>query len=182
MPYTDPIVLGLLVASLIGSLVFQWRRGLRGGRLAVVAFAMFYGLSVISALGMHCLDVLYGFTHHLTSFGTGKPFAWDWHTYSLLLFGVGMIWLGVQCVRRALRMGSGADAVGARSEFLRLAGVLRLVVLPILPIQPRCGVIGSALSVIALLVVALGGRGWGAVDASARPDHRTPALQETAYR
>jgi len=60
MPYTDPIVLGLLLVSLIGSLVYQWRRGLRGGRLAVVTVAMFYGFAAISALGMHCLDVLYG--------------------------------------------------------------------------------------------------------------------------
>src|SRR5678816_2473738 len=136
MPYTDPIVLALLVASLVGSLVFQWRRGLRGVRLAVVAFGMFYGLSVISALGMHSLDVLYGLTHHLTSFGTGKPFAWDWHTYSLLLFGALMIWLGAQCVRRSLRMSAAGDAGAARTEFLWLAGVVLLLVLPIIPIQP----------------------------------------------
>jgi hypothetical protein len=60
MPYTDPIVFGLLLISLLGSLVYQWRHGLRGGRLAVVTFAMFYGLSVIATLGMHCVDVLYG--------------------------------------------------------------------------------------------------------------------------
>ena len=156
MPYTDPIVLGLLVVSLIGSFVLQWRRGLRGGRLAVVSFAMFYGLSVIAALGMHCLDVLYGLTHHLRSFGTGKTFAWDWHTYSLLLFGVLMIWLGAQCVRRALHMGRGDPS--ARAEFLQLAGVMLLVVLPIIPIQPLFGAAGSALSVIALLVVGFGGR------------------------
>jgi hypothetical protein len=75
MPHTDPIVLGLLLLSLAGSLVYQWRRGLRGGRLALVTFAMFYGLAVISALGMHCLDVLYGLTHGLKSFVTGKAFA-----------------------------------------------------------------------------------------------------------
>ena len=158
MPYTDPIVLGLLVVSLLGSFVFQWRRGLRGGRLAVVAFAMFYGLSVITALGMHCLDVLYGLTHRLKSFSTGRTFAWDWHTYSLLLFGVVMVWLGARCVHHALRMGRG-DA-GARTQFLRLAGVMLLVVLPIVPIQPLFGVVGSALSVIALLLVGLGGRAW----------------------
>src|SRR5678809_1283943 len=55
---------------------------------------MFYGLSVITALGMHCLDVLYGLTHRLKSFSTGRTFAWDWHTYSLLLFGVVMVWAG----------------------------------------------------------------------------------------
>ena len=160
MPYSDPIVLGLLVLSLFGSLVYQWRRGLRGGRLAVVTFAMFYGLSVVSALGMHCLDVLYGLTRGLKSFVTGKPFAWDWHTYSLLLFGVLMIWFGVQCVRRALRLGRG-DA-SARPDFLRLAGVMLLIVLPTIPIQPFFGVVGSGLSVIALLVVGLGGRSLAA--------------------
>lgn len=180
MPYTDPIVLGLLVASLIGSVVVLWSRGARGGRLAVTGFAMFYGLSVISALGMHCLDVLYGFTHHLTSFGTGKPFAWDWHTYSLLLFGALMIWLGAQCVRRALRMVDPAGAGAARGEFLRLAGVMLLVVLPIIPIQPLFGVAGSVLSVIALLVVGLGGRGWTALDAHARRDHLTPMWPDPA--
>jgi hypothetical protein len=156
VPYTDPIVLGLLLASLLGSFVHQWRRGLRGGRLAVVSFAMFYGLAVISALGMHCLDVLYGLSHHLTSFGTGKTFEWDWHTYSLLLFGVLMISLGAWCLRYALRMGRGD--VGARTAFLRLAGVMLLIVLPLLPIQAFFAVIGTALSVLALLVVGLGGR------------------------
>jgi Na+-driven multidrug efflux pump len=180
MPYTDPIVLGLLVVSLVSSVILQWRRGLRAGRLAVASVAMFYGLAVISALGMHCLDVLYGFTHHLTSFGTGKPFAWDWHTYSLLLFGASMIWFGVQCVRRALRMGAGADAGSARIEFLRLAGVMLLIVLPIIPIQPLFGVVGSALSVIALAVVGLGGRGWGALDAPTGRDDLTPMWPDAA--
>ena len=171
MPYTDPIVLGLLALSLLGSFVFQWRRGLRGGRLAVVAFAMFYGLAVIAALGMHCLDVLYGLTHRLKSFGTGKTFAWDWHTYSLLLFGVLMIWLGAQCVRRALRMGRGEDGGVARTEFLRLAAVMLLIVLPIIPIQPFFALVGTALSVIALLVVGFGGRASAASASSIRtPD------------
>jgi hypothetical protein len=156
MPYTDPIVLGLLLLSSIGSLIYQWMRGLRGGRLAVVSFSMFYGLAAISALGMHCLDVLYAFTHGVTSFATGKPFAWEWHTYSLLLFGVLMIWLGAQCLRRALRLGRG-DA-SARSEFLRLAGIMLLIVLPTIPIQPFFGLVASGLSVIALLVVSVGVR------------------------
>jgi hypothetical protein len=117
---------------------------------------MFYGLAVIVALGMHSLDVLYGLTHGLRSFVTGKPFAWDWHTYSLLLFGVLMVWFGVHCVRCALRMGRG-DA-SARIEFLRLAGIVLLIMVPIVPIQPLFGVVASGLSVIALLVVGLGGR------------------------
>jgi hypothetical protein len=156
MPYTDPIVLGLLLVSLIGSLVYQWRRGLRGGRLAVVTIAMFYGLAAIFALGMHCLDVLYGYSLRNTSAITGKQFTWDWHTYSLLLFGVLMIWFGAQCLRRALRLGRGDGS--ARTEFLKFSGVILLVVLPIIPIQAFFGVVAAGLSVIALLVVGLGGR------------------------
>jgi hypothetical protein len=168
VPYTDPVVFGLLLLSLFGSLVHQWRRGLRGGRLAVVVVAMFYGLAAISALGMHCLDVLYAWSHHHTSFGTGKPFTWDFHTYSLLLFGGLGLWLGAQCLRRALRIGRG-DA-SARSEFLRFAGVTLLIVLPLVPIQPMFGVASSFLSVIALLVVGLGGQTSPAVVT----DHSVP--------
>ena len=156
MPHTDPIVLGLLLLSLLGSLVYQWRRGLRGGRLAVVTFAMFYGLAIISALGMHCIDLLYGWSHGLTSFGTGKPFRWDWHMYSLMLFGVLLIWFGAQCLRHALRMGRGDTR--ARREFLRLVAVTLLIVAPIIPIHRFFGPIASGLSVIALLVVGLGSR------------------------
>src|SRR5687767_7474709 len=137
MPYTDPIVLGLLLLSLLGSLVYQWRRGLRGGRLAVVTFAMFYGLAMISALGMHCIDLLYGWSQGLTSFRTGKPFGWDWHLYSLMLFGALLIWFGAQCLRRALRMGQGE--AHARVEFLRLVGVTLLIVAPTIPIQGLFG-------------------------------------------
>lgn len=172
MPHTDPIVLGLVLASLLGSLVYQWRRGLRGGRLAVVTFAMFYGLTVISSLGMHCVDVLYGLSHHLTSFITQKPFAWNWVTYSLLLFGLLMVWFGAQCLRLALAMGRGE--AGARSQFLRLVGIVLLINLPIIPIHPFFGPLASGFSVIALLVVGLGGRAWttarvdaGDVDSSA---------------
>jgi len=158
MPYTDPIVLGLLLVSLIGSVIYQWRRGLRGGRLAVVAFAMFYSLAMISALGMHCLDVLYALTHRLKHFDTGATFGWDWRTYSLLLFGVLLVWLGTQCLRRALRMGRGDTS--ARPEFLRLAAVALLIVAPVIPIQGFFGIVGATLSVLVLLAVGLGGRSW----------------------
>jgi hypothetical protein len=153
MPYTDPIVLGLLLVSILGSLAYQWRRALRGGRLAVVVLAMFYGLAMIGALGMHCLDVLYGWSHRLTSFSTGKPFAWDWHTYSLLLFGALLVSRGASCVGRAVRMGEGDGR--ARREYLRLVGVNLLIVAPLIPIQPLFGMAGTGLSLIALTVVGL---------------------------
>jgi hypothetical protein len=170
MPHSDPIVLGLLLLSLLGSVVYQWRRGLRGQRLAVVTFAMFYGLAVICALGMHCIDLLYGWSHGLTSFGTGKPFQWDWHMYSAMLFGVLLVWLGAKCLQRALRMGRGD--LRARVEFLRLVGVMLLIVVPIIPIQSFFGLVASGLSVIALVVVGLGGR--SATAPSARPHDTAP--------
>jgi hypothetical protein len=170
MPYTDPIVLGLLLVSLIGSVIYQWRRGLRGGRLAIVSFAMFYGLAMISALSMHCLDVLYALTHRLKHFDTGATFGWDWRTYSLLLFGMLLVWLGTQCLRRALRMGRGDTS--ARPAFLRLAAVTLLIVLPVIPIQAFFGIVGSALSVIALLAVRLGGRSWASETAEDRSGRR----------
>ena len=97
------------------------------------------------------------------SFVTGTTFAWDWHTYSLLLFGVLMVWIGVQCLRLALRMGRG-DA-SARLGFLRLAGLVLLIMVPIVAIQPLFRVAASELSVIVLLVVGVGGRAL----AAARP-------------
>ena len=60
--------------------------------------------------------------------------------------------------RYAMWMGRGD--VSARPAFLRLAAVMLVVVLPLIPIQAFFAVAGSALSVIALLVVGLGGRGW----------------------
>jgi hypothetical protein len=168
MPYTDPIVLALLLASVLVSLVFQWRRGLRGRPLAVTAFAMVFSLGVISSMVLHDVDVLYGLTHHLTSM-TGQPFAYDWRTYSLLLFGALMIWFGVRCLLAALRMGRGEES--ARAEFLRLVTVMLVIVLPIIPVHPFFGPVASVWSALGLLVVGLGGRRWSAAtrDADVSP-------------
>jgi hypothetical protein len=67
-----------------------------------------------------------------------------------------MVWFGAQCLRLALRLGRGDTH--ARTEFLRFSGVILLVVLPLIPIQALFGVVAAGLSVIALLVVGLGGR------------------------
>jgi len=142
MPYTDPIVFSAILASLILSIGYQWRRGLRWRPLAVTTFAMWFSFGVISTMVMHCLDVLWGLTHHVTSM-TGKPFTYDWRTYSLLLFGALMIWFGVRCLRAALRIGRGEES--ARLEFLRLVAVVLAIVLPLIPVHPffglsrRCG-------------------------------------------
>jgi hypothetical protein len=157
MPFSDPIVLALLLGSLFLSLGYQWRRGLRWRTLAVTVFAMWFSFGVISTMVMHCLDVLWGLSHHVISM-TGKPFAYDWRTYSLLLFGALMIWLGVRCLRAALRMGRGEES--ARPEFLRLVAVVLAIVLPLIPVHPFFGPIASVWSTLGLLVVGLGGRRW----------------------
>jgi hypothetical protein len=167
MPYTDPIVLGLVVLSLVGSLVYQWQRGLRFRRLAVTVFAMLFSLTVIHSMVLHCLDVLWGLTHHLPSM-TGKPFAYDWRTYSLLLFGLLMIWFGARCLRAALAMGRGDER--ARVEFLQLVAVMLAIVLPIIPIHPFFGPLASVWSTLGLIVVGLGGRRWA--DATERSNER----------
>jgi hypothetical protein len=156
MPYTDPIVFSLILASLFVGLAYQWRRGLRGRTLAVTVFAMWYSAGVIATMVLHDLDVLYGLSHHLKS-ETGTPFAYDWRTYSLLLFGALMIWFGVRCLLAALRMGRGDTT--ARSEFLRLVAGVLVIVLPLIPVHPFFGPIASVWSALGLLVVGLGGRG-----------------------
>jgi hypothetical protein len=157
MPHVDQVVLALLLVSLVGSLVYQVRRGVRGRRLAVTVFAMFFSLTVINTLVMHCVDIFYGLTHHLTSM-TGKPFAYDWRTYSLLLFGALLIWFGARCFQAALRMGRGEER--GRIEFLRLVVVMLAIVLPLVPVNPFFGPLASIASALALLVVGLGGLGW----------------------
>ncbi|HEX5830961.1 MAG TPA: hypothetical protein VFY16_08280 [Gemmatimonadaceae bacterium] len=156
MPYVDPIVLALLLIGLLASIGYQWRRGLRGRRLVVTVFAMFYGLTLMTMLSFHCIDVLYGVTHRLPSM-TGAPIAYTWRTYSLLLFGALLVWLGARCVRAATRMGRGEAP--ARGDFLRLAVVVLAIVLPIIPIHAFFGYLISAASALTILVVAVVGRG-----------------------
>lgn len=170
MPYVDNLVLGLVLASLVGSLAYQWRRGLRSRRLAVTVFAMFFSLTVIVSMAMHDVDVLWGLGHRSPSM-TGRPFAYDWRTYSLLLFGALMVWLGARSLRASLRMGRGDP--GGRTDFLRLAAVMLAIVLPIIPINPFFGPASSVASALALIVVGLGGRGW---DAGGEGAHAAPAL------
>lgn len=165
MPNSDPIVLGLILVSLVASLVLQWRRGLRWRRLAVTVYAMFFSLTVMSTMSMHCADVLYGLTHHLQSM-TGKTFAYDWRTYSLLLFGALLIWFGARCLEAALRMGRGEER--GRIDFLRHVAVILAIVLPLIPVNPFFGPLASVASGLALAIVGLGGRGWTTQPAARR--------------
>ena len=166
MPYVDQIVLALLAGGLLACVGYQWRRGLRGGRLFVTVFAMFYGVTLVTTLGFHCVDVLYAMAHRIRS-TDGSPFAYDWRTYSLLLFGALLVWLGARCLRAALRLGRGDAA--ARAEFLRLALLVLAIVLPIIRLQAFFGYLISAVSVLAMLVVAVGARGPAPIAMPAAP-------------
>jgi hypothetical protein len=154
MPYVDQIVVACLAASLIASLVVQWRRGLRGRRYLAGVFGLFYGLTLVVMLGFHCLDVAWGATHHLASM-TGRPMTYDWRVYSLQLFGAVLIVQGVGCVRAAVRMGSADPA--ARLEVLRRTALVLAIVLPIIPIHAFFGYLIGGASTLTLAAVALGG-------------------------
>ena len=153
MPYVDQLVVAGLAASLLASLAFQWRRGLRGRRYLAGVFGLFYGLTLVVMLGFHCLDVAWGVTHHLVSM-TGKPMTYDWRTYSLLLFGVLLVGQGIGCVRAAARMGPADPA--ARLEVLRRAALVLAIVMPIIPVHAFFGYLMSGASTLTLAAVALG--------------------------
>ena len=161
------LLLGL--AACVGS---QWRRGLRGRRLAVVVFAAFYGYALVAMLAAHCADVAYSTVVHHRS-PDGSVFAYNWRTYSLLLFGVLLIRQGAHCLRAALRLGGGEQ--GARADVLRAAGVVQVIVLPTVPLH---GVFGTAVAVwsaLTLLVVAAATRAPAGAPAGARAARLTTA-------
>jgi len=155
MPHVDHLVLVLLPTWLLASVAYQWRRGLRRARLAAAALGMFYGLTLMTMLGAHCVDILYGLAHHLTSM-TGAPFRYDWRTYSLLLFGALLITLGARALRAALAMARGEP--GARTAFLAVAAIVLAIVVPLIPVNAFFGTLMTGASTIALLGVAAGMR------------------------
>jgi hypothetical protein len=154
MPHVDQIVLALLLSGLIASIAYQWRQGARGVALAAAALAAFYGVTLVTMLGAHCADVLWGLTHRLKSM-TGAPFAYDWRTYSLLLFGALLVTLGARALGAALAMGRGEP--GARAAFLRVAALVVAIVAPIIPIHAFFGWLISGASALTMLVVAAAG-------------------------
>jgi hypothetical protein len=151
MPHVDEIVMLALLLGLVACAGSQWRRGLRGARLLAVVFAAFYGYALVAMLAAHCADVAYStFVHNRSP--DGSVFAYNWRTYSLLLFGALLIRQGAHCLRAALRLGGGEQA--ARADVLRAVGVVQAIVLPTVPLH---GVFGTAVAVwsaLTLVVVA----------------------------
>ena len=151
MPHIDLIVVVALVASFAACARLMWRRGARGRLLAAGLVAGFHATAVVVMLAGHCLDVTYSTVLGNRSVD-GSVFAYNWRTYSLLLFGAVLIRLGVACLGSALRLASGD--VAARTELLRSIGVVVLVVAPTIPLHGIFGWAISGLSAVAALVVA----------------------------
>lgn len=157
MPYIDQIVLGLLLAGLLGSGLDHWRRGHRGWRLAALMFLSFYGAGLTAMLAAHCADIVYNTALASKSAIDGSTFTYNWRTYSLLLFGVLIIDRGVRSLRAARRYSAGDTTAGV--EILRNAGVVLAITLPTIPIHAFFGTLMTVWSALALIVAAVGLRG-----------------------
>lgn len=155
MPYVDQIVMSALAAALLGSITLQWRRGLRGGHLVAAIFALYFGLTLIVMLGAHCTDIVWAIAHHTPSM-SGRPMTFDWHSYSLLLFGALLVGQGAACVRAAVRMGPEAPA--ERVAVLRRAAFVLAIVLPLVAIHPFFGYLMGGVCGVTLAAVGIGGR------------------------
>ncbi len=142
----------------VGTAAFAWfygRRGVRGRRLFTALWSSFYGLVLTVMMAAHCLEILYHTLAGHVSFD-GTPFVYGWRVYSLLLFGVLLIWLGVGCLRAALGLSRGEAA--ARPAMLRLLALVLALVVPLIPIHPFFGYLMSGVSAVTLAVVVLTAR------------------------
>ncbi|GLC25677.1 hypothetical protein [Roseisolibacter agri] len=148
MPHIDQIVMLALLAGLVASGTFHWRAGVRGRRLAATVLASFYGVVLVAMLTAHCADVTYNTVLGNRSFVDGRPFAYDWRTYSLLLFGVLLIVQGVRVLRATPGLGRGEPA--ARAAILRTALLVLAIAAPTIPVHAFFGSLISGLTVLTL--------------------------------
>jgi hypothetical protein len=136
-----------------------------------VAFLAFYGYALVAMLAAHCADVAYSTAVHARS-PDGSVFAYNWRTYSLLLFGGLLMRQGVACLRAARRLARGeADA---RGDALRAVAVVLAVVLPTVPLHGVFGTAFSVWSALTVLVVAAGARAPGRAPAGPRAADDVP--------
>lgn len=112
----DQVVQIALFVGLIVVGIDHWRRGQRGWRLAALVFVSFYGVGLVVTMSAHCADIIHNLALRNRSMD-GSPFAYNWRTYSLLLFGVLLIDRGIRVLRAARRFAAGDPA--ARSDILQ---------------------------------------------------------------
>ncbi len=148
MPYIDQIVMLALLAGLVGAGAFHWRAGVRGRRLAATVLASFYGVVLVAMLTAHCADVTYNTVRGQRSLVDGRPFAYDWRTYSLLLFGVLLIVQGVRVLRATPGLGRGEPA--ARAAIGRPALLVLAIAAPTIPVHAFFGSLVSGITVLTL--------------------------------
>ena len=171
MPHVDEITILALLLGLAACTGVPWRRGLRGRRFLTVAFLAFYGYALAAMLAAHCADIAYSTAVHARS-PDGSVFAYNWRTYSLLLFGVLLMRQGAACLRAARRLARGeADA---RADALRGVGVVLAVVLPTVPLHGLFGTAFSVWSALTLFVVAAGEHAPGRAPAGPRATDGVP--------
>lgn len=155
MPYIDLVVLVALVATFAACARLQWRRGARGRRLAAGLAAGFHGSALVVMLAGHCVDILYSVAVRNRS-PDGSVFAYNWRTYSLLLFGVLLVRVGVDALRIATRLAAGDTA--ARADHRRVVALVLVIVAPTIPLHGLFGGAISGLTVLAAATVALATR------------------------
>ena len=149
MPYVDQIVMLALLAGLVAAGAFHWRAGVRGRRLAAAVIASFYGVVLVAMLAAHCADVAYNTVLANRSVIDGTRFAYNWRTYSLLLFGVLLIVQGVRVLRATPGLGRGELA--ARAEILRTALLVLAIAAPTIPVHAFFGTLISGVTVATLV-------------------------------
>jgi len=150
----DQVVQIALLVGLTAVGIDHWRRGQRGWRLAALVFISFYGVGLVATMSAHCADIIHNLVLRNRSVVDGSPFAYNWRTYSLLLFGVLLIDRGIRCLRAARRFAAGDFA--AREDILKSSGLVLAITLPIIPIHAFFGVLISVWSSLALIVTAAG--------------------------
>jgi len=147
----DQVVQIALFVGLIVVGIDHWRRGQRGWRLAALVFVSFYGVGLVVTMTAHCADIIHNLALRNHSMD-GSPFAYNWRTYSLLLFGVLLIDRGIRVLRAARRFAAGDHA--ARTDILKGGALVLAITLPLIPVHAVFGVLMSVWSSLALIVAA----------------------------
>jgi hypothetical protein len=149
MPFTDLVVLLVIITLTITSAILLWRQGIRGRSLFAAAWLSFYGLVLTGAMLAHSGEVI----ARAVARTSGSDFAsiYNFRLYSLLLLPALLIWAGVRCLRAAPGLGRGS--VEARRAAVRASVVVLAIVAPLIPIQTVFGSLFTALSILSLIVL-----------------------------
>src|SRR5688572_11134869 len=106
MPFTDLVVLLVIITLTITSAILLWRRGIRGRSLFAAAWLSFYGLVLTGAMLAHSGEVIARAVARTS--GTDFASVYNFRLYSLLLLPALLIWAGVRCLRAAPGLGRGS--------------------------------------------------------------------------